>query len=438
MLTAEQNEKLTHVGPGTPMGELMRRYWHPVAATVELKENATKAVRILGENLVLYKDRSGTLGLIDESCPHRRINLLYGIPEEKGLRCPYHGWLMNETGRCLEMPAESPDSTFPDRVTIKAYPVQELGGLIWAYLGPQPAPLLPRWDIFVEENVLRDIGVTVLPCNWMQCMENSLDPTHAEWLHSYQSTYVLEREGAADAWSRPIARHATIGFDVFEHGIVKRRVYEGGSKEDPPWRVGHPIIFPNYLRVGPGFQIRTPIDDTHTWHVNYNAYFPPPGSGIKVPPQEEVPLYDVPLMDEKTGRHAINFTIGQDTMAWTTQGPIADRTQEKLGESDKGIILYRRLLQEQMAIVEDGGEPMNVFRDPAKNILIPVAQDDDPRLPRAESTTPRLFDMAPMSGQIHAETGKKVFAPTGAHSPMARQAPEIFASLAEEAKAKQS
>ncbi len=433
MLTAEENKRLTQVGAGTPMGELMRRYWHPVAGAIELKDNPTKSVRILGENLVLYRDRSGKLGLIDESCPHRRINMLYGIPEENGLRCPYHGWLMNETGQCLEMPAESPESTFPDRVKVKAYPVQELGGLVWAYLGPEPAPLLPRWDMFVEENVLRDIGVTMLPCNWLQCMENSLDPTHAEWLHSYFSTYILEREGHPEAWDRFIARHGKIGFDLFEHGIVKRRVYEGSTEDDPAWNVGHPIIFPNYLRVGPGFQMRVPIDDTHTWHVNYNAYHPPYGSNIKVPPQEDIPMYDVPYKDE-TGRFTVNFTIGQDTMAWVTQGPVADRTKEKLGESDKGIIMYRRLLREQMAIVEDGGEPMNVFRDPEKNKYIYVAQDDDPREPRTNGhlREARLNRMIPMSGQVHEETGEAVMMPTGAHSPMARLAPKIFAELIEE------
>ena len=144
MLSIEENERLTRVGPGTPMGDLMRRYWHPVAASIELKENPTRAVRLLGEDLVLYKDRSGILRLIQESCPHRRVNMLYGIPEQHGLRCPYHGWLFDETGSCLEMPAEAPDSTFKDRVQALSYPVEELGGLIFAYLGPQPVPLLPR------------------------------------------------------------------------------------------------------------------------------------------------------------------------------------------------------------------------------------------------------------------------------------------------------
>ena len=122
MLTAQENERLMRVGPGTPMGELMRRYWHPVAAVAELDDNPVKAVRILGESLVVYRDRKGGYGLIDDTCPHRRISLEYGIPENEGLRCPYHGWLFDGTGQCLEMPAEAPESTFLSRVKIKGYP----------------------------------------------------------------------------------------------------------------------------------------------------------------------------------------------------------------------------------------------------------------------------------------------------------------------------
>ena len=150
MLTAEENERLTRVGPGTPMGALMRRYWQPIAALSQMQDNATRPIRLLGENLVLYKDRSGQLGLIADRCPHRNVNMIYGIPEEEGLRCPYHGWLFNHEGRCLDQPyerAEDPTESFKDKVCITSYPVQELGGLIFAYLGPDPAPLLPRWRL---------------------------------------------------------------------------------------------------------------------------------------------------------------------------------------------------------------------------------------------------------------------------------------------------
>ena len=380
MLTAEENERLMRVGPGTPMGELMRRYWHPVAAVAELDENPVKAVKILGESLVVYRDRKGGYGLIDDTCPHRRISLEYGIPENEGLRCPYHGWLFDGSGQCLEMPAEAPTSTFPTRVKITAYPAEELGGLVFAYLGPAPAPLLPRWDLYVMDNVVRDIGSTVIPCNWMQCMENSLDPTHTEWLHGHYYNYVMEQKGAeglADpTYQRFVPRvmgsHEKIGFDVFEHGIVKRRIRAGFDESHPMWRIGHPIVFPNVLRVGTTFQIRVPMDDTHTWHLMYGAYPKPPGEpGYQ---QEKIPFYQIPLKDSGA-RFVTDFVLGQDMMAWATQGELADRGQEKLGESDKGIILYRRLLREQMALVEDGGEPMNTFRDAEQNEIIHLFQE---------------------------------------------------------------
>ena len=383
MLSVEENKRLTEVGPGTPMGELMRRYWHPVAAVAELNQNPVKAVKILGESLVVYRDRQGRYGLIDDTCPHRRISLVYGIPENEGLRCPYHGWMFDGSGQCLEMPAESPESTFPSRVKITGYPAEEMGGLIFAYLGPLPAPLLPRWDLFAMDNVVRDIGWTVIPCNWMQAMENSLDPTHAEWLHGKYFDYEWDRLGRAGqpmpgrgrrtaSASNTGATHKKIGFDVFEHGIIKRRVLEGYDETHPMWSIGHPIVFPTMLRVGTNFQIRVPMDDTHTWHLMYGAYPPPPG--VENYHQEEIPFYEIPLKDE-TGRFVTDFVLGQDLMAWVTQGAIADRREEKLGESDKGIILFRRMLREQMALVEDGGEPMNTFRDAERNKLINLFQE---------------------------------------------------------------
>jgi 5,5'-dehydrodivanillate O-demethylase oxygenase subunit len=123
MLTEKENERLTRVGPGTPMGELLRRYWQPIAAAVELEDSPVKHIKILGESLVLFRGRKGQLGLIGDTCPHRRVSLVYGVPEEEGLRCPYHGWMFDQTGQCIEMPAESPNSTFPSRVKIEGYPV---------------------------------------------------------------------------------------------------------------------------------------------------------------------------------------------------------------------------------------------------------------------------------------------------------------------------
>ena len=383
MLTKEQNDRLTRVGPGTPMGELFRRYWLPVAATVEIEEEPVKQVRILGEDLVLYQDRQGRLGLIGDKCLHRRVSMVYGMPEENGLRCPYHGWLYDQTGQCIEQPAEdmeAADSTFRERVKMVGYPVQELGGLIFAYLGPDPVPLLPRWDPLVKGAEKRPaIGYSILPCNYLQIMENSLDQTHVEWLYRRFDNYVLERQGKEDLHYE-VRHHEKIGADVFEYGIVKRRMWNGGSEQDVEWRIGHPILFPHILLNGAQtLQLRVPIDDEHTMHWWYPARVMPRDrvANQAMPSQ----LYFVPLPGvTDRGRptwDTLDNNLGQDMAMWYTQGPIADRSEEKLGTSDIGIILYRKLIEENIQAVERGDDPMGVIRDPAQNEFIHVPTEDD-------------------------------------------------------------
>lgn len=381
MITAEENRLLTQVGAGTPGGELLRRYWHPIAGASEFSDKSTKQIRLLGEDLVLYRDRSGTFGLIEPLCPHRRINLLYGIPLEHGIRCPYHGWAFNETGQCIEQPYEEevdPEAHFKDKIKTKAYPAQELGGLIWAYLGPQPAPLLPRWEPIVRENSIRDIGYSVLPCNWLQIQENSLDPVHVEWLHQDFANYVLDHLGRPHVTVMP---HQKIGFDVFENGIRKRRQYKGDDETADNWRRGHPILFPSTLVVGPqdalNFQFRVPVDDTHTLHIFYTVYTP--GGYVS---QDSIPVFSIPsaLPDPETGQppwEVLDTAPGQDIFAWVTQGAIADRTRERLGRSDEGVILFRSLLKENILKVQNGQDPMNTFRDPSTNEAIPVVTERD-------------------------------------------------------------
>jgi 5,5'-dehydrodivanillate O-demethylase len=372
MLTQEANERLTQTGPGTPMGNLLRRYWHPIATSKELDAEPVLAVRLLCENLALYRSEAGALGLMAERCPHRGASLAYGIPEEDGLRCPYHGWKFSSEGRCLEQPAEPESSTFQHRIRIPAYPVQEMGGLIWAYLGPDPAPLLPRYDLFVSEAYNRDIGITRLPCNWVQMMENSLDPVHLEYLHGKYTNYVMKRQGKPPA--AKVLHHERIAFDVFEYGISKRRLLEGQSEDVDDWRIGHPILFPNILAVGetrsPGFQIRVPVDDTNTLHFWYNAKLREPGEAA----QTDIPVWENPYKHEN-GRLIVETVNGQDMMAWLTQGPISPRVTERLGTSDKGVILYRGVLMEQIEKVERGEDPLAVVRDPAKNRIIEVPRE---------------------------------------------------------------
>ncbi|MYA50121.1 MAG: aromatic ring-hydroxylating dioxygenase subunit alpha [Chloroflexi bacterium] len=382
MLTAAQNQRLTRVGPGTPMGELMRRYWHPIAPSAELNpDNPTKEVRILGEDLVLYRDAKGTLGLIEPSCAHRKANLSYGIPEENGIRCAYHGWIFNETGQCMDQPSEPEGSKFKDKVRIKAYPVQEKAGIVWAYMGPSPAPMLPRWDLLEWEGVERWVVAMELPCNWLQCMDNSLDPVHFEWLHNYWGSYVLGMEKPPEereAWKQQMqgdgmrGRHEVkVGFDRFEYGVIKRRLMQGDTEENEWWRIGHPVLFPNILRVGQqrnhGFQMRTPMDDTHTYHIVLRVRVPEIGEDFE---QAEIP-YKYENVFKNDGRIRADWVLGQDQAAWIMQGPISDRTTEALGVTDVGIILYRKVLEEQMQIVEDGGEPMNVHREDKGVIVLP-------------------------------------------------------------------
>lgn len=368
MLTHEENVLLTQVSRGTSCGELLRRYWHPVAAAAELTdEKPVRAVKILNEELVVYRNRQGEYGVVGEHCPHRLASLAYGRVDGEGIRCPYHGWKFDHTGRCLEQPAEPPDGTFKDRIKHVAYPVQYLGGLIYAYLGPAPAPLLPRWDVLVWEHGRRWIvKESIIDCNWLQPMENSVDPSHLYWLHGDTERIVPSLKTYAE-------KHE---FVRFQYGIRKRRMTlplatGGDSAVDD-----HPLLFPTVLRhVAPfnegsghrhNLQIRVPVDDHHTQVFRVNFL---PIDSERSPESAPVPLRFVQL---KTGprEYKMNMIPAQDSMAWETQGSRTDRTQEHLGVGDEGIIELRKLLREQIERVQRGLDPIGIIRDPAKNELI--------------------------------------------------------------------
>jgi 5,5'-dehydrodivanillate O-demethylase len=378
MLSVEDNALLTRVGPGTPMGQLMRWYWQPVCAADELAASPfrTKEVEVLGEKLVVFRDRHGQLGLVERHCSHRRASLAYGVVEKDGIRCQYHGWKFDHSGRCVEQPFEDtthPEDRFREKCGLRGYPVQELAGLVFAYLGPQPAPLLPRWAPLVYENAVRDIAITELPCNWLQAQENSLDPVHLEWLHRYSGSYFEKiMAGEEPELGAYTPKHQKIGFDVFDYGIIKRRLTLGNTENHDEWRIGHPILFPNVLAVGNPLantmQFRVPIDDSRTLHVSVYTWRPAPG--FDAPKQDLVPSRRVPLEDAE-GRLLVSHVFNQDYMCWISQGPIAERNLEKLGKSDEGIILFCKLLLEQLKRVQAGEEPsMNVFRDPSANVGI--------------------------------------------------------------------
>ncbi len=366
MLSQEENDMLTRVGPGTPGGELLRRYWQPVAYAADLTdEKPTLRVRIMGEDLVAYCDPSGNCGLLDEHCAHRGCSLAYGFVEEGGLRCAYHGWKYDREGRCLEQPFEPSGSTYRDRIRQKAYPVQKLSGILFAYMGPQPAPLLPRWDVLVRRDGDRKLQRhPLLDCNWLQAQENSVDTVHTYFLHGHMMKSKGLRGG--EYYLRPIKKY---DFELCEWGIIKRRTY-GGDK--PETEIGHPAIFPNMLRSPEGpwhaFHWRVPIDDTHTrifW-----AGFRPTEDGSSSEQPEDPPIEELRPLKTPEGEYTMDSFPSQDKMAWETAGPIYDRTREHLGASDRGITMWRRLLRRQIEIVRKGGEPMALVRDPEKNRII--------------------------------------------------------------------
>ena len=366
MVTKEENELLTRVGPGTPGGELLRRYWHPVGYVQDLTpEQPTQFVRILGEDLVLFLDKSGNVGLIGDHCPHRGASFLYGRVEERGIACAYHGWLFDTKGDCRETPAEPPDSLF--RLTVKhtAYPVRRFIGMYWAYLGPLPAPEIPKYDVWVRRDGRRRLYLQPqLDCNWVQPMENSVDPSHLQILHQA----LIARGKQITNTTRGLTDEVVaFEFQEVPYGIIKRRTYRSGLVDE------HPLIFPNILRQGNATQIRVPMDDTHT--KIFFVRFDPTADGSLVEDEGEPPVeYVAPYKDSQSQMHPftrfrMDEVQAQDHMAWETQGPITDRTTERLATADAGIVMYRNMLKREIERVRTGQDPLGVIRTERHEVI---------------------------------------------------------------------
>ena len=359
MLTREENEFLTRVGPGTPGGEMLRRYWLPIAPAQELApENPTRFVRLLGEDLVLFLDKSGRVGLLADHCSHRSASLLYGRVEERGIACAYHGWLYDTQGNILETPPERNDAIMKS-VKQTAYPVQRFIGLYWAYLGPQPAPELPKYDVWARKDGRRQIVIQpLLDANWVQPMENSSDPAHLQILH----------QASAGRNRQPVntTRGFTDDVEAFEfyrtpYGMMKRRIYKTGLVDE------HPLIFPNILRQGNATQIRVPVDDTHTYIVFVRFTATPDGSNVEDdsdPPVTYMEPYKTPADKRHPYAHYTMHDVQPEDMAmWETQGEIVDRSTEHLSYSDRGVVMFRRLLKENIEKVQMGLDPLGVVRE---------------------------------------------------------------------------
>jgi phenylpropionate dioxygenase-like ring-hydroxylating dioxygenase large terminal subunit len=382
MLSAQDNELLCRVGPGTPMGSLMRQYWIPAVRADELPAPDCPPVRIklLGEELIAFRTTSGKTGLIQNSCPHRGASLFFGRNEEEGLRCVYHGWKWDVSGACLDMPSEPAESNFKSKVHATAYPTQESGGIIWAYMGPREAPPPMPW---LEARLLNtdpeNISMLHRPCNWMQGLEGELDTIHAAFLHwgfnepgekgSFTYYHFKNRDQA-----RFVAKDSEFG--------ASYGCYRPAEDDTYYWRIGH-VLFPFYAmqaqgEMGPDVKINAyvPMDDDHLlqWelYVRTNGQDRPmrrspinrgneplpssPTGGRGYIPQGtgwfdrfviEQNMANDYLQDREAQRTRQSFSgipgIRQQDMAVTeSMGPIYNRSREHLGTSDAMIIRARR------------------------------------------------------------------------------------------------
>jgi 5,5'-dehydrodivanillate O-demethylase len=372
MVTVEQNRRLTEVGPGTPGGELLRRYWQALCPSGELTaEKPKKRLRVMGENLLLVRTPDGSYVCMQENCPHRRASFYFGFLEPDGVRCVYHGWKYDWTGQCVDQPFEP--NKFCANVKAKTYPVQKLGGLLFAYMGPDPdkAPLLPRWDVMVRTDRPRKINV--MPehnCNWVQIQENTADSVHTYYVHGHLSKLLnLPAQYAGTYFYRPIVEY---DWSLSEWGVEKSITYGG---DNPEIEVRPPLIFPNILRIPEGpveaMHFRIPIDDERTRIIWVGLM--PKESQIPLPAGEDADVpyeysADTALPD---GEFDMSTFYGQDRAVWETMGTTVDRTAEILGASDRGVVMYRRMLAEQIDRVERGEDPtIAVVTDPAKNRII--------------------------------------------------------------------
>ncbi|HEY6999439.1 MAG TPA: Rieske 2Fe-2S domain-containing protein [Candidatus Binatia bacterium] len=361
MLSRQENDLLTRVGPGTPCGEMLRRYWWPIGFSelVTEKQSPTK-VRLLGEDFVLFRDGARRLGLVELHCSHRGTSLEFGRVEDQGIRCCYHGWLYDVAGRCLEQPAEPAESTFKNRIRHPAYKAQEIAGFIFAYLGPDPAPLLPRYDLFLEENGERVIGAGTEYCNWLQRAENSVDQTHLVALHAPEYPQM--------ALKRPEVRwqKTVYGAKITTHvpGISKPK--------HSHW------VFPSHTRhttarkgriPDHAIRFRVPTDDTTT--KTFWLRFTPDDEANRGRPLR---LKTVGFEDDKPGIYTRVddgwwgiASHDQDRVAQESQGEIYDRTREHLGASDEGVTLLRQTVKESIEAVRQGQDPFWILRSPDEN-----------------------------------------------------------------------
>lgn len=397
MLTKEENDLLTQTDPGTPCGELLRSYWQPAALSEELPPGGPPIpLRLFGEDLVLFRDDQGRAGLLDLHCSHRRTDLSYGRVEDGGLRCVYHGWLYDVSGRCLETPGEPAGSHFHELVRHGAYPCQEKGGVIFTYMGATEPPLLPNYEVLSAAPDHRFTTKHFHECNYLQGLEGNMDGVHVRFLHRFLRT---------DAGTRKLAEHPKEGERRYRDPPADGPYFGPGRVEENEFSVwdfkvdgkgGPDLVLPSLALTGGGSQAagdgyqlywRVPIDDTHHWLfvLSFKRSGPIADEhrqnrswALMTPDYKFIRNKSNRYLQDREEQRTSTYTgmgsvfIVQDAVANESQEPIFDRTKEMLGVEDMSIVAGRKLLMRAIRAVQEGVDPPGVIRDPRVNAVDPL------------------------------------------------------------------
>lgn len=408
MISAERNDFMTRVSRGTPAGTLLRRYWQPVALADELAgPRPVKAVKLMGENFVLFRDETGRLAMLDRDCPHRGADLAFGRLEDGGLRCPFHGWLFDANGNCLQTPAEPAGSKLCSRIQQKAYPVVERAGTIFAFIGEGTPPAFPDFDCFVAPNSHVFAFKGLFECNWLQALEVGIDPAHASYLHRFfededtSGSYGKQFRGASADSAMPITRvlrefeRPEISVETTDYGLRLTALREL-SEQNTHVRVTN-VVFPQAFVIPMSAEMtisqwHVPVDDTHCyWFAIFTSFTTPVNK--QQMREQRLKLYELPdYTSRRNKRNNYGFDVQEqlsatytgmgddinvhDQWAVESQGPIQDRTREHLGTTDKGIIAFRKMLVGAIeASLEGRASPMQIGEEAARELTGPASID---------------------------------------------------------------
>ena len=403
----EENAELTHVGPGTPCGEYMRRFWQPICFSDELND-LPRRVKILGEELVVFRDSSGAVGLLEPHCPHRGTSLEFGLIDGKGIRCCYHGWLFAADGTILETPGEPAESTLKERLYHGAYPTHEHRGIVFAYMGPpDQQPPFPVYDSYSRPGYRLIPGRQYFyPCNWLQIMENTMDPAHTAFLHTIVSGAVFTNEFGVlpelDFVETPVGMiyvaTRRVGDNIWARMV--EAVLPNLQQVAPIWEDGreeHPFSGPMMSRW------IVPVDNANTMFIEFrhvsetNDVTPAwwADRNVMLPGQLAADSY------EDGQRHP------GDHEAQVSQRPIAIHGLEHLSATDRGVSMFRNQIRRGIRAVRAGDHPIGLCRD-AGTVIPTYCNDTVARVPRAEN--------AAMDRQLMRETGRR-FAETYLRDP---------------------